>query len=338
MLYQALPRTLDAALRDLTDDKPLVRASAARDLVAHGETARARVVAALEKALADPTPLVRAVAAEGLGELAARDALPALLLAVDDADQLVRQKAIGALGEVRDPRAQKRLERALSDARPEVRYQAVIAYPRVTTSKAEAIRAIVEATRDDDEAVAHIAFRMAEELTEDAAGKVDDAVLARARACLDHPSRRVRTIAAVVLGAAGDEAADEMLISVVSGVTETPETDDVATAIDIVAERGMVAAKPALAARAGRGFLGFGKDKLWWHARTALAVLGDAGARSAILSDLASMSFERRTLAVSAAARAGLTEARGAILSMKGKPDRADQGAVETALDLLRER
>lgn len=347
MLYQPLPRTLEAALRDVRDPKPLVRVSAVRDLVPHGEGARDRVIPALEKALSDDNALVRATAAEALGDLAAADALPGLLVAVEDEHQLVRQKAIAALGEAKDARAQSRLARALSDPRPEVRFQAVIAYARVASSREDALRAVLAATRDEDEVVAHIAFRMAEELADLERGwgaseepraaekTADPALVERARACLAHASPRVRAVAAVVLASAGDPAGDALLLQIIDGALATPETEDVAAAIELVAERRIEAARPALKRRANRGVFGFGKDVLWWHARTALAKLGDDDARQAIVSDLGAMSFEKRTLAVSAVGRAGMIEARGTLEAMKGHPDRADPGAVETALSLL---
>lgn len=175
MFYAPLPRTLEAALRDITDRKVQVRVSASKDLVAHVAADRAKVVSALEKALGDSNGLVRASAAEGLGAVEGKEALSALLVAVEDEHQIVRQTALQALGEIGDARAQQRLERALKDARPEVRFQAVMAYPRVASSREDAMAALAEATRDDDDSVAHIAFRMAEELSEDARGVVADA-------------------------------------------------------------------------------------------------------------------------------------------------------------------
>ncbi len=335
MLYQALPRTLEAALRDVVDPKPLVRVSAVRDLVRHAEDARDRVVAALEKALKDDNAMVRAHAAEALGDVGAEGSLQALLVAVEDEHQLVRQKAIAALGEAGDSRAQSRLERALRDSRPEVRFQAVIAYARVATSREDALKAIVFATGDDDDVVAHIAFRMAEELLQGEGEDAAPAVAARARACLDHKSPRVRAVAAVILGAMGEPAADPVLVQIADGTIATPETEDIAAAIDLVADRKLEAARPALAKRAKRGVLGFGRDELWWNARTSLARLGDAEAKKAIVSDLTSLSLERRTLAVAAAGKAQVTEAKSTLLEMRDRPDRADPGAVESALALL---
>jgi HEAT repeat protein len=346
LLYQPLPRKLEAALRDIVDPKANVRVSAARDLPPHAEEDRERVIAALEKALSDRNALVRATAAECLGDLAATEALPALLVAVEDDHQLVRQKAIAALGEARDPRAQKRLERALRDERPEVRFQAVMAYPRVASSRDAAVAALAAATRDEDDIVVHVAFRMAEELAEadssEAAppssrdfGRAAAPILERARACLGHASPRVRAVAAVVLASAGDAAADEVLVGVIDGSIAGCEAEDVAAAIDLAPERALAAAIPALRKRAFSGLLGFARDMFWWHARTSLARLGDDRAKRAILADFGSLSFERRTLAVSAAARARLPDALDRIRALRGKPDRADPTAVVAALEIL---
>ncbi len=331
MFYAPLPRTLAAALRDLSEKKPEVRASAARDLARHGEENRSAVLSALEKSLKDDHALVRATAAELLGELEATDLLPALLVAVEDDHQLVRQNAIMALGNLRDSRAQQRIERALSDERPEVRYQAVMAYPRVSSSREESVRALAQATRDDDDSIAHIAFRMAEELAAD--GEVDAALLLRAKACLAHGSARVRVVAAIVLATAKDPAGDRLLVEVAEGKLKTPENEDVAAVIELLGERDVPGGREALAKRAFGGLLV--TDKFQWHARIALARLGDPRAKQAIVRDLTSLSFEKRTLAVAAAGRARLTDARAILLEMRGRSERASPGAVEAALEEL---
>ena len=113
-----------------------MRAGALRDLVAHAEAARERVVRALQRALReDEEAQVRAVAAMALADLQAREALADLLVAVEDRAPLVRQMAIAALGEIGDSRATERLRRALTDERAEVRFQAVMAFPRVSVER-----------------------------------------------------------------------------------------------------------------------------------------------------------------------------------------------------------
>src|SRR5207253_949122 len=140
-----LPRTLNAALRDVSSKKPEVRADALRDVVRHADGSRTRIVRALEGALHDSDPRVRGLAATALSDVGAREALAALLVTVEDDDPYVRQMAISALGEIGDARAGERLRRALSDARPEVRFQAVMAFPRVAARKDDALVAVLAA-------------------------------------------------------------------------------------------------------------------------------------------------------------------------------------------------
>jgi HEAT repeat protein len=331
-----LPRTLEAALRDVGDPKLQVRLSAARDLARHVGDDRARVIAALERALRDDSGQVRATAAELLGDLEGVEALATLLVTVEDEIDLVRQQAIYALGMIGDARAQKRLERALEDARPELRFQAVMAYPRVVTEPSHAVRALVKASRDVDEHVAHMAFRMAETLAGE--GEVVDAsVLKRALEALDDGRPRVRAVAAVIVARSGRSEADALLVELVSGALATPELEDVSAAIELCGERRLERARAALARRAFGGVLGFARDPLRWNARTALARLGDERARREILAELDARSPDVRTLAVSAVGRARMLEAYERVVAMKDDPRRADPSTVEAALAQLDE-
>lgn len=348
MLYSPLPRTLDAALRDVANDKVTVRVSAIRDLVPHAEAARADVLRALERALEDGHAAVRAAAAEALGDVRGEEALPRLLVAIEDDDQLVRQQAIQALGLVGDPRAQRKLERSLADARPEVRFQAVIAYPRVTREKADAVARLAAATHDADEAVAHIAFRMAEELAAGEGEPVAAAILQRAAACVAKGPARVRVVAALIvisapeasdaavpgLGAARAEAR-RVAAAVAAGTLSGVEPEDVALAIELAGEQGLDEAMPALEKRAFGGFLGLNRDPYQWHARIALARRGNERAKRAILDELDARDVSRRTMAVAAAGKARLLEAKPLLLAMRGKPQRAEPTEVDAALALL---
>jgi HEAT repeat protein len=345
-----LPRTLEAALRDVAAAKPAVRADAVRDLVPHGfvdeeptdaqRTARAQVLRALEAALRDDAAGVRSAAAVALADLAADEMLPALLIAVEDDDAHVRQMAINALGEIGDPRATERLRRALSDSRPEVRFQAAMAFPRVCASRGDAIEALVHATEDTDPAVCHIALRMAEELGDPGESKttvVDEAVLRRARDLLDHDSALVRVAAAVVTARAGDDAGHPILVAAASGDLRTSDGEDESAAIELCGELGLRDARAGLERRAfGRaGLLGLRQDRYSWHARVALARMGHERAGREIVRDLTSWDKSRRTLAVAAAGRARLTAAREIIARMRGDDSLADPYAVDEALEAL---
>jgi HEAT repeat protein len=331
----SLPRNLEAAIRDTRSKKVQVRVEAVRELVPHVDADRARVVRALEGALRDDEPSVRAAAATALADVQGSEALSGLLLTMEDDDGYVRQMAITALGEIGDPRATQRLRRALSDARPEVRFQAVIAFPRVCASRSDALDALVEATHDDDAHVCHIAIRMAEELAGE--GTLEERVVARARALLRHDAGVVRIAAAIVTARAGEPEAREVLTKVARGELTTDDPQDEAAAIELCGELGLDQTTSALERRAFGGLLGFRRDRLAWHARVALARMGHDRASREIVGELGSWLRDRRTLAVAAAGRARLLAAREVIASMRGDVARADPSAVDEALAVLSE-
>ncbi|EYF06296.1 HEAT repeat domain-containing protein [Chondromyces apiculatus] len=349
-----LRRNLEAAVRDLGSRRPAIRAEAVRDLVEHAEAARERVIQALQGALQrDGEGSVRAEAALALADIHAVEALPALLVAVEDEDAYVRQMSVAALGEVGDPRATVRLTRALKDQRPEIRFQAVIAFPRVCREREEIFEALLEATRDEDALVCHIALRMIEEVGSRSAPEETPAsqqdvrtgladlpaeALERAHALLQHASARVRTAAAVLLARAGEGEDAKVcagLAEVASGKLEGADREDEAAAIELCGELGVKGARRALERRAFGGVLGFGRDPLFWHARVALARMGDARAEKEILRELRAGDRDRRTLAVAAASRARLLSAKPVLLSMRGDARLADPEAVEEALGVL---
>jgi HEAT repeat protein len=335
-----LPRTLDAGLRDLDAKKPSVRIEAIRDLARHAESSRATVVAAIERALRDEAKEVRASAATALADIEARESTAALITAAADPDVIVRQMAIAALGEIGDPGATPTLRAAMDDAAPEVRFQAVIAYPRAVATREEAVQVLLAATRDEDPLVIHIALRMAEELTDDGRREADERVLVRGRALLRHESPLIRVASAILLARSAREAArkDRALCEVITAVVlrevKTPDGEDEAAAVELAGELGLVAAKPGLERRAFGGLL-LRRDRFAWHARVSLAQLGDERARREIMDELGSWDRDRRTLAIAAAGKARMSEARATIAAMRGDTLRADESAVVEALAAL---
>lgn len=334
-----LPRTLDAALRDLGAAKPGVRIESLRDLTRHADASRGQVVSALEGALRDPTKEVRAAAATALADVEAREATVALIAAAADPEVLVRQMAIAALGEIGDPAATPTLRAAMEDPAPEVRFQAVIAYPRAVATREEAVQVLLKATRDEDALVCHIALRMAEELTDDGRA-ADERVLVRGRALLRHETPLLRVASAILLArsardaARADRAVCEVLTAVVLRELITPDGEDEAASVELAGELGLVAAKPGLSRRAFGGLL-LRRDRFAWHARVSLAQLGDERARREIMAELGSWDRDRRTLAIAAAGKARMAEARGPIAALRGDALRADPHAVEEALAAL---
>ncbi len=325
----SLPRTLAAALRDISSKKPEVRGAAIRDLVRHCEDSRAQVIRAIEEGLRDEDPRVRGLAATALADTEAKESLAALLLAVEDEDRHVREMAISALGEIGDRRAAGRLERALTDPRPEVRFQAIVAFSRVV-EKDDAHDAVLRAMEDEDGLVVHIALRVAEELAD--GRPVDPRALAKAKTLLSHKSPTVQLAAAIVLARAGDRSGEAIIAKVVLGELETEDGEDEAAAIELAGELGLKTAQRGLVRRAFGGLLGLGRDRYRWHARVALAAMGDPRATSEILAELSSWDRQRRTLAVAAAGRARIRAAREQIAGMLGAPETADPDAVDEAL------
>jgi HEAT repeat protein len=333
-----LPRTLEASLRDLSSHRPESRASAVVDLVRHarGDAAtRARAIPSLERALADLAPTVRAAAAVGLGDLAAREALPGLLVAIEDPDAFVRQMAINALGEIGDGRAATRLARALEDDRPEVRYQAVIAYPRVAGDEREGVRRALErAFADPDDSVRYIALRTAEERAD--AGKGDPRLVERAVPSVKDAVPHVALAAAIFVAKAGREEGRELVLRVAVGTDgrrpKGAAREDENEAILVAGDLGLREAAPALERRAW----GLGRlltDTCAWSARTALARMGHPRALAEIKADLTSPRRATAEAAVVAAGRARLAEA-APILRTLGA-DVADPALVAQALEAI---
>jgi HEAT repeat protein len=310
----SLPRNLEASVRDLDSAKPDVRVSAIADLLRHArgdDAVRERAIPLLQKRLDDEQSKVRAAAAVGLADLEARDAVPALLRAVDDDDAYVRQMALNAIGELGDARALPRLRRALTDKRPEMRYQAIIAFGRVADDAAEIDKALLAASNDDDDAVVHIALRIAEERV-DAKKQVDARLVARARALLESKSPHLALVAAIFLGKSGDNAGNPLLLRIVRGDKVgglAPEKEDERAAVELVGELGLEEARPHLEKRAW-GVMHFVRDTCVFHAKIALARMGHPRAVAEIMADLESTKPDVLGGAVVAAGRARLVKAR----------------------------
>lgn len=333
-----LPRTLAAALRDVRDKKVLVRASAVRDLARLAEQGHREAVDALGAALRDDSaPGIRAEAAVALADAGGREALQGLVeAATDDAAPRVRQMALLALGELAredDAAACRVIEAALDDAEPELRFQALIAVSRIAGQRAE--EALVHALGDVDAHVRYVALRLLEE-SHRSSGSKSDRLLERGRAALEDEAADVRLAAALLLAHAGDRGGEAVLVRAVNEPDARLEPEDEQAAIELSGELGLTAARPGLERRAF-GLLGFSSDPFSWQARVALARLGDPRAKKLIWRGLRAWTRESRTLAVAAAGRARLVEARAQIEAMRGQPERAAPEAVEEALQLLDE-
>ena len=331
--FTPLPRTIEAALRDAEHARADVRLASLADLKRHARGGDDSAVAALVARLSrDPEPQVRAGAALALADIDAKDELPVLLAASGDVDPGVRQMALVGVGELADPEhaeACAAATRGLVDALPAVRYQAVVALARLRGDAS--LEALLVGTRDADPEVRHVALRVAEEVFGGRSPEqIPLALLQRARGALRDDNYGVQLAAAILLAVLGDASGRTRLIEVVNDRRRIPHADDESIAVELCGELKLSEAIPGLERRAF-GVLG-GRTPASWHARVALAELGHPRAKSVILRGLSAWSRDARTLAVAAAGRARLQEARELLQRMAESPERAEPDAVSDAL------
>jgi len=328
----SLPRSLAAALRDLGNPRPDIRLSALGDLKRHARSGEQAAASALLEALKDTDEGVRAAAALALADANVSFAVTRLLELVEaDVSSRVRQMALLGLGELGSQdhvAVLDALEAALSAEAPAERFQALLALHQLDPERAE--RGVLEGTVDPDAEVRRLSFRIAEAHWSER--ELPALVCARAKAALTEPSGRVRAAAALLLAHFGDVSGEAALLELLAGKVEGSGPDDEQAAIEAAAELGIRAAIPALERRA---FAFFGRDPQGFHARIALARLGDARARAVILRGLEAWTFGTRTLSVAAVGKAGLVEARRRLEAFLSRPDRADPTAVREALAAL---
>jgi HEAT repeat protein len=335
---RSLPRTLEAALRDLGHTKNETRISALRDLIPLTETeARPRALAALCEVLgSDADAHVRAAAALALGDAGAKESRAALLDAARNAPIQVREMALAALGEIAelddpgDPEILALLEAARVDVAPEMRFQALIALNRV--ARASSPSWLLDASRDLDVEVRQIAYRLAEQQVLVDGVPLPEPLRQRARAALRDDAPSVRLAAAILLARVGDACGADVIKDVVERKDRVASLEDEQAAIELCGELSISDARPALTRRAF-GFFGLFRDPLAWHARVALARLGDPQAKGAILRGLAAFTRDARTIAVAAAGRARLREAHPILRAMTAA--QADPETVAEALAQL---
>ncbi len=334
--FSPLPRTLEAALRDVMHARPEVRLSAVLDLKRLARTGEGGALSCLARLLGqDPEPRLRAACALALADADANLHLADLVAAASDADGGVRQMALLAVGELAPPGdevARVAARVALGDVLPAVRYQAIVALARLEAEGAS--ESILTGTRDSDAEVRHVAFRVAEEVF--AAGPVDVLPLSiaqRARAALRDDSPAVQLAAAILLAVRGEQLGAERVVAAVNARPAIKHIEDEVVAVELCGALGLRAATPGLERRAF-GFLG-SRGPVSWHARVALAELGHPRAKAVILRGLSAWSRDRRTLAVAAAGRAQLIEARELLVKMAGAPERAEPEAVADALSRI---
>lgn len=156
---EAAAALLEDAVVDQTQPW-LVRAEAARSLVAAGREA----VGAFEAALKDENASVRATAAESLGRLApdSRAAIPSLRAALADQDWLVRSAAVYALGQM-GPEVIPDVLAAMQDKHSGVRLAAEHALRELRTENERAIQSALKRQNGAVRAAAARAMSAAEQ-------------------------------------------------------------------------------------------------------------------------------------------------------------------------------
>ncbi len=327
-----MPRTLEAALRDMRHAKNETRISALRDLVRLSETdARPRALSALCDVMDSDADLhVRAAAALALGDALAKESRSALLHAARTAPLTVREMALTALGEIAesgDEEVLSLLEQARMDEAPELRFQALLAQNRLCRAALQ--ERLIDATRDSDAEVRQIAYRLAEEHVVSDGAPLPEPLRQRARAALRDDAPSVRLAAAILLARIGDASGAQVICAVVRKQDRVASLEDEQAALELAGELELTEARAALSRRAF-GFFGLFRDPLAWHARVALARLGDPQAKAALLRGLSAFTRDARTIAVAAAGRARLSEARSILRRMT--PAQADPDTVAEAL------
>lgn len=331
--FQPLPRTLEAALRDAEHARADVRLASLADLKRHargGSDSALRALAARLKS--DPEPQVRANAALSLADIDARSELDVLVAAAADQEASVRQMALLGIGELAEPEhaaARAAATRGLVDRLPAVRYQAVVALARLLGDGS--LEALLVGSRDADPEVRHVSFRVAEEVFgARAPEQVPLALVQRARGALRDDNQSVQLAAAILLAVLREKAGCERLIEVVNQRRRIAHVEDEIIVVELCGQLQLSGATPGLERRAF-GLFG-GRTPVSWHARVSLAELGHPRAKSAILRGLSAWSRDARTLAVAAAGRARLQEARSILEGMLDAPQRAEPEAVSEAL------
>jgi HEAT repeat protein len=196
--------TTDAALRDLTSDKPKVRAAAASALGGAEPERSAEAAGALLRAVDDLDVDVRASAILSLAELGDERAIEPIALRLDDGAPPVRQCAAIALGRMRATAAFDALARALSQGPPDLRFQAATSL--VEIDPARAVGPLLAALADAD---AEVVGAAALALGATGDGEAIEPLAAR----LDHKAPRTRFDVAYALAGLGDARAEATLVA-----------------------------------------------------------------------------------------------------------------------------
>ena len=290
-----LPRTLEAALRDITHERVGVRRSALYDLVrlAAGP-ARPRAVAALARTLLGDSS---AGDPHGCRDRARRrQGARSTRRAPRRARGRARRRRGASRSRARRDRGagrRGRARRAPSAPRARARVAALPNADCVRPARRRRSRGAPSSSRATTKTTKCERWRFVSR------GSASKIVTRRQRSSplQGAPSRvppsSARATAALFLAAHGERSAERALVDVLEGTTRASEAD-VFAAIETAAELGLEAARPALARRAF-GLLGARSDTLGWQSCIALARFGDERAKQAIVRRLSAWNRDSRT-------------------------------------------
>ena len=335
----ALPRSLDAALRDVTSRKVQVRRSATRELGAFvASTARARVVRVLEElAEQDGDIEVRAQAVLAMADGGAHEALGKLVRLAEVAAPRVRQMALLALGELAKSEAIDAIDAALAATRS--RYQGLVTLRQLHGLQASVV--LASRLTDSDDEVRWVAIRLLDELSvkdpnlPDTSNAIDEMIRQISptlRGASQDPSVRVATAAKLLLARWGDPQAIEGLVAKLSEKASRMDLLEQLAVIHLIAQWRVAGAKPTLQKRAWPRFW---EGPTTFAARVALARLGDERARQSILDDLHSPSATKCARAIEPVGSLGLIAGRARLERLLESPQSHDVEAIRLALRQL---
>ena len=227
-LLPPLPPHYEAALRDVTAQKPESRMAAAERLGrAEGEQ-KERAFEGLLKLASDEHPDVRATALAALGMLGDARGLDSLLPHLHDAHPAVREYAALAIGQIGGERAIAALRKALANSAPEVRFQAITALAELAPESA--LDDILPLLADTDAEVRSEALAVLANLAE-------PHLAGHFAGCLDDPSPHVRLEAALALAHMGDARGQAVLLDALTVRDRVYEVADALARIHAQAAR-----------------------------------------------------------------------------------------------------
>ncbi len=281
------------SLNDLGQDalEQLITSMADLDIEDGADWVRAK---AFIRGLSADIPELRMAAANGLGELEEKEAIPQLVERFQDSDHRVRARAARACGLIADPRATDGLEALLTDSRATVRLEAAEALGRI--GNRQSLVALLPLYDDSDERVRRIAVNgfgkfsndrpveyLIDALTDDSAAVRRTAVFSLIELLSNVPteqSHEIRETVVEKLSATEDETVAAPLVEILERGTQPSQRRNTAWLLGrVLDDESNRDAVDALVFA-----LEDGEQMTQQFAATSLAEIGGTYAESALLS------------------------------------------------------